>query len=122
MTLKNIILNVFWEDVKESILKYFPDEKKSIVGFVDVFHVLRFLPSKISPVRICIEVTMDETDHYAVHVYGKNGSKTPHHSDQCWHLDYVDWEEILGMVIDPETKQKFSDADIVALCLWEITF
>jgi hypothetical protein len=37
-------------------------------------------------------------------------------------IEFVDWEEWLGMDIDPGSISNYSETDIIAHCLWEMTF
>lgn len=37
-------------------------------------------------------------------------------------IEFLDWSEWLDMEIAPETEAMFSDVEIIAHCLWEMTF
>lgn len=41
---------------------------------------------------------------------------------ELWALGYTDWTEWLAMEVEGETVRNFTDSEIVAHCLWEMTF
>lgn len=56
------------------------------------------------------------------HHFSKTASKEFANSETSFALDLVPWEEWLGMELDPSAFDAYSAPDIVAHCLWEMTF
>jgi hypothetical protein len=101
---------------------------------------LRHLEPQITNTRILLEITEaeNENDDTYVDVHGKDGTTHQELEEFKWYseqgktdmatrevkyaLDFTPWEEWLGMQIDPSTLLEFSESEIIAHCLWEMTF
>ena len=57
-----------------------------------------------------------------VKVLGIEAEGTDDGAVKRYALDYDPWENWLGMEIDADTRKRFTDAEIIAACLWEMTF
>ena len=42
--------------------------------------------------------------------------------EECFGLFLMDWDEWLGMEIEAETLEKYSELDILCHCFWEMTW
>lgn len=69
----------------------------------------------------CDQDDENETQTY-VDVYGRKIVKDESVITDSYALEFVEWENWLGMDLAPETIKKFSDLEIVAHCLYEMTF
>lgn len=140
MKLKELVANTDWNEVKLSLLQSYPDAERSLAGFERVFDELLSLTPRRTRMRICLEEVFREgiDEEPYIEVFGKDGtlnknlpdfrhfsktaSKEFANSETSFALDLVPWEEWLGMELDPSTLDAYSGHDIVAHCLWEMTF
>lgn len=119
MILKEIINQVQWKDVAIAIVTEHPWCRKSLEGFRIVFETLRLMESVESEYSIKFEYTSDilKPEYKYPDVVGvKEGV------DERWSLSFCPWKEWLGMVVCQEALEGFSASQIVANCLYEMTF
>jgi len=140
MKLKELLLTTEWKDIEESLVKNYADASKCIDCHEKVFSSLPSLTPAPTELRICIKEVFDKDfdDEPHTEVFGKDGTLNKELSDFKYMnekpdsdyanseveyaIEFVDWEEWLNMEIDKYTVQKYSNPDIVAHCLWEMTF
>lgn len=140
MNLKELVYRTNWCDVKASLIKAYPDAERSIEGYESIFSTLSSLIPHKTNMRIFIERVYREgiDEQPFVDVSGKNGTLNKNLSDfqhfgkpqdsehanseASFALEMVSWEEWLDMEIDSASQQDYSDSEILAHCLWEMTF
>ena len=140
MTLKNIIKKNSWSSIRDQFLKEYPQEEKNIEDYKSVYDKLCLLSPKKSGMRIVVEeVQQDElNDEPYIAVSGKDTTLQKElddfkyfnekedseiaNSEVTFALEYSLWAEWLGMEIDPESTNKYSELEIIAHCLYEMTF
>jgi len=117
MKFKDLLKKYDWKDIRPVILTLYPDQKKNINGYKIALEELLVLKSAKTKMRIIIkeEFDVDEQERY-YDVSAKDDRET------FWAMDFMDWKKCLDMEIDPETLSKHSSLDIIAHCLWEITW
>ena len=138
MTLLELIQKTSWVKVKKCLLEEYPDSDSS--QYEKHFLNLRYLETQATKTRILLEVVKAENDNDESYVdaYGQDGTTHQELEDFKWYseqgktdmstrevkyaLDFTPWEEWLGMQIDPSTMLEFDDPEIIAHCLWEMTF
>ena len=112
MILAKIIETLSHDEMHECFLKCYP--AADVTAHLKVFDELRSLqPVDDETTKIHIEVKPGE---YAA-VYGI----TPG-DDKRWAIQFERWENWLGMEIEESTRKRLSPVEIVAHCLWEMTF
>jgi hypothetical protein len=140
MKLKELVLKTSWNAVKSSLFQIYPESERGIGKFKSVFEALLTLSPRETKMRLCLKEVLGEgiDEEPYVEVYGKDGTLNKdlpdfHHfsetastefanSETSFAIDLVPWEEWLGMELDPSALQAYSDSDILAHCLWEMTF
>ena len=140
MKLKELIANTDWNQVKSSLLRNYPNSGQSMEAYQLVFDTLSSLSPRETKMRICLEQVFREgiDEEPYIEVFGKDGtlnkdlpdfrhfsktaSKELANSETSFALDLVPWEEWLGMELDLATLEVYSGFDIIAHCLWEMTF
>ncbi len=140
MKFRELLAKTDWNEVKSSLLQDYPDAGRSLGGYKSVFDTLLSLPLRETKMRICIEIVFREgiDEEPYIEVFGKDGTLNKDlpdfrhfsenastefaNSETSFALDLVSWEEWLGMELDPSTLQAYSGPDIIAHCLWEMTF
>ena len=55
-------------------------------------------------------------------VSGRKIEEDPNSITDSYAIEFVAWEKWLGMDLAPETTKIFSDLEIIAHCLYEMTF
>ena len=143
MNFKELIDDVTWGEVEESLQKFYDMDEEELLNYEMAFHKLSESPAIPYDMRICIEWVdpidcLDDEGYWAVD--GMNGTLQKetedwkHFKDKCdegfgeqevgYALDFTSWDKWLGMEIDETTANNIElmRSDIVALCLWEMTF
>lgn len=122
------------DDVAHAILRVYPDQDKNIEGYKHVFDSLKLLTPTQTDMRIVIENIWDpSTKEYYPDVSGKNGTLVGEHTpkgeddansdqEQSFGIEFQEWSEWLDMELDANTLENFSEEEIIAHCLWEMTF
>jgi hypothetical protein len=135
MNFHELVHKYKWDDVWPALLRLYPDQEKSAEGYQRAFETLQALAPVETKMRIWIEAVteVDTGEHYAA-VSGKDGTlkkdSTPGvfkdddvgNQEESFGIEFVDWDEWLGMEIAPETLSSYSELDILGHCLWEMTF
>jgi len=147
MKLGELIDELNWDEVQEALLRNYEDAEKSIVGYEQVFFHLKGMDPVKSDMTIHV-VLVDEKEFLPAEiadepywtVYGTNGrlnkesedyenfkdntSEEWANSEQTFAIEFTPWNKWLGMEVAEETANniKLMRADIVAYCLWEMTF
>ncbi len=123
-----------WDDVAFAILRVYPDQDKNIEGYKHVYDSLILLTPTQTDMRIVIENVREPfANEYYTDVSGKNGTLARDHSpygeddvisdeEQSFAIEFREWSEWLGMELDTNVLEKFSEEEIIAHCLWEMTF
>jgi hypothetical protein len=137
--LSDLISAADWSDVERSLLQHYPDAEESVEGYLQTFLHLRQLLPVATTMRICLRTTFRPglDDEPFLEVVGRNGTlnrdledfrylgkaedSTYALSEVEFAIELEPWSEWLGMEIDPDTLAKYSESEIVAHCLWEMT-
>lgn len=140
MKLAEVIEKASWAETKACLLWNYSDVEKSMAGYERVFRKLRKLQPTSTSMRIFIRKTFREglDDEPFTEVVGKDGTLNKEsedfrylnksedseyaNSEVEYTLEFHPWEEWLGMEIDSATHQKYAYPEILANCLWEMTF
>ncbi|RMF96990.1 MAG: hypothetical protein D6734_02945 [Candidatus Schekmanbacteria bacterium] len=135
MMFKELIDKYDWDEVCTAFLQLYPDQKKNIEGYKQVFRELKMLKPIVTKMRIIIKDVFDDYDKkYYVHVFGKNGilnkESNPEqfkddnlgNQEVSYGIELTDWAEWLAMEIETESLARYSELDIIGHCLWEMTF
>jgi hypothetical protein len=132
MRFADLIFRYEWGEVRPVLLRLYPDQETSIAGYEEVYQTLRTISPVQTNMRIIIEnLTDDFTGEHYVDVSGEvdpqkketAGGIEPMEDAECkYAIEFLDWSEWLDMEIAEEAEAKFLDLEIIAHCLWEMTF
>lgn len=114
-----------WLSVKMMLLELYPDEEEDISDYEEVFSKLRTLQPEESNFSIVVNWKKDDFEHtyYAdVSGYCNDPKKQAGNTTTTFALEFTSWNEWLGMTIDKTTLQTFNELEIIAHCLYEMTF
>lgn len=128
MKLKDIIKSYNWLSIEMTLLKLYPDQIKSIDGYKKVFENLQTMQPVKDEMQIVLteyesdpgEESMEKSGY--IGVSGRKQNNDPDTITDSYALEFVKWENWLGMDISPETIDHFNELEIIAHCLFEMTF
>lgn len=125
MKFADLIKNNSWLSIEMLLLKLYPEEKDSLEGYQDVYNKLRFMNPISKGISIIVKTVYDHYDHTEyIDVSGSynNPKDNTHGHTNSLAIEFTAWNEWLGMDIDEKTSQNFSELEIIAHCLYEMTF
>jgi hypothetical protein len=118
MRLKDIINSVSWPDVWYAMMEYYPDQEQNLEGYHKVFHeLLEKDPTNEYDMDLVIKAVVEDDDHTYYHVYGLDNT-----DDTEYAIDFMPWSEWVNMKVPDILVVIYPKEDIVAHCLWEMTF
>ena len=128
MRFREIIKSYDWSSVETTLLRLYPDQKDTIDGHRSVFDCLQIIQSEKDDTLIvlteCPTDTDDKTEPKSTYVAVSGREQVPNSAgitESCA-LEFTRWEKWLGMNLAPETTKNFNDLEIIAHCLFEMTF
>ena len=124
MKLVDLVRVYSWPEVEATLLELYPEEQPSLTGYKQVYEELQKLSPVPSETSISVEAVETETDKY-IDVTGYNQqelAEVGQEKSTRWGLAFAPWQEWLAMEIIPETVANFSGIEVLAHCLWEMTF
>ena len=119
MKLIDLISQTSWQQIAIDLIAAFPEEQTSIDGYQEVYDSLGQIIPAGTETFINIERAEDdfEAGSFYIHVYG-----TKLGDNMSYGLIYCSWSELLAMEIAPNTLSNFTSSEIVAYCLYEMTW
>lgn len=114
-TLGELVHAHAWSEVEEDFERLYPGDGDWVVQHARVFHTLRTLRARLSEMDIVIDDIEDDDGGLWVDISGRTG-------DEQVAIEFVDWAEWLGMVIDGATCERYTPTEILSHCVWEMSF
>jgi hypothetical protein len=109
-----------FRNVKEALLRLYPDQKKNIKGYRYVFQTLRLMKPRYNKEGMIIDIRKvgrGRNTYFSVSgVCREKGIK------QSFGIEYMPWSKWLGCEVNKQILKKMTKDEIVAHCLWEMTF
>jgi hypothetical protein len=125
MKFSDIIKSNSWLSVELVFIQLYPDEKDSITGYEKVFNNLRIMEPVKSDITILVKNAFDDFDkneYVDVSGYKKNEIRSTNDLNDSLALEFTPWEKWLGMDLDDDSLNDFSELEIICHCLYEMTF
>lgn len=117
----DLLFNVSFDVVFKLICTWVPDQVKNRAGYYDVFHTLKQLkPKKHNLGDLFIQLTGEK--NRGIELPDVNGADINSNSKIKYGLEFTSWQNWISMFITKETLENFSGEEIVAACLYELTF
>lgn len=116
---KDIVQACTFGNVKKSLLTLYPDQKRNITGYRYVFETLRRMRYRKDKEEITIrieKVGRGKNRYFDVSGISAEGDH------QSYALEYTSWAKWLGYEVERATLKRMTGEEIVAHCLWEMTF
>ncbi len=123
MKFLDLIKNNNWLSVKMTLLNLYPKEEKGISGYEDAYEKLFYLSPVSSDITMQVKNEIDDFDqeeYVDVSGYYKNPKTEEEKFSQA--IEFTAWDKWLGMDIDKNSLQNFSELEIIAHCIYEMTF
>lgn len=114
-TLGELVHAYAWVEVEDDFERIYPGDPGWTMQHARVFSKLRALRPRLSQMEIVIDDVEDEGGEAWIDVSGRTG-------DELVAIEFVDWAEWLGMVVDGETSRRYTPTEILAHCVWEMSF
>lgn len=114
-----------WLSVELTLLDIYPEEKKNISGYEEIFRQLETMPSIETDIIIVIKRVIDDFDNEEyIDISGRKENELQDQNEQeiSYALEFTPWTEWLGMQIDKNSLKNFTELEIISLCLYEMTF
>jgi hypothetical protein len=127
MKLNDLLKSNNWLSIELTLLRLYPDQIELADEYRNVFEKLRFLePENYDMSIVLTEYDCDFDDENDIRTYvdvsGRKKEIDPNSLSDSYAIEFVEWKKWLGMEIAPETIKKFSELEIIAYCLYEMTF
>ena len=122
-TFAALIQNNAWLSIELTLLELYPDEKENIAGYQKMFNKLQLLSPTPTEINIVVKWETDDFDGTKyVDVSGKYNDPKTEEEEFSQALEFTPWSEWLAMGIATESQQNFNELEIIAHCLFEMTF
>ncbi len=123
MDFKKLLQANSWLSVSAILIELYPEQDKNISGYEELYEKLLFMNAEDSGITICVENVkdhFDDTDY--VDVCGKYKFPKNEEEEYSQAIEFTAWNKWLGMEISEESLQSFTELEIIAHCLHEMTF
>ena len=117
---KDILKACIFKNVKETLLRLYPDQRKVINGYEYVFKTLKHMRHRYNKEGMVIDIRKVGRGKNAY--FCVSGLCTVKGIRQSYALEYTPWSKWLGYEVDKKVLKKMLKEEIVAHCLWEMTF
>jgi len=123
MKLHHLIHKHPWQNIHAALVRLYPDHESELEGYQEVFEKLKTLTPAASDFQLRVELVYSEhAGEYHIETKSINPAQEKVKSGSLFVLEFTPWSKWLGMELDEHTLEKFSEFDIVAHCLYEMTF
>ncbi len=125
MTFAELIKSKAWLSVQMILLKLFPDQEEFIDDYQNVFYQLQVMPIVASKITIDVELvhdTYDDTHYVDVSGHYTDPADRTDEFTNSLAIEFIPWNEWLGMPINENSLKNFSELEIIAHCLNEMTY
>jgi hypothetical protein len=107
------------------LLQLYPDEQEFIEEYEKVFNELGIMQPLSGNMTIDVSLVDDDydnTQYVDVSGYYTNPSEKTDEYSNSFAIEYTPWSEWLGMEIDKRSLKNFTELEIIAHCLHEMTY
>ena len=122
-TFIKLITRNAWLSIELTLLELYPDEKENMAGYQKMFNKLQLLSPTPTDITIVVKWETDDFDGTKyVDVSGKYNNPKTVEKEFSQALEFTPWSDWLAMEIASESLQDFNELEIIAHCLYEMTF
>ena len=120
--LSDLLKETDFESVFSSLCKWFNDQEPNKSGYKKVFdEISKMTPKKhkLSDIFISLEKVIEEDGEEWIDVHGVNVIGT---DKTTYAIEFYPWDTWISLFVTKDTLDTFSKEEIVAGCLYEMTF
>ncbi|ASB50582.1 DUF6557 family protein [Alkalitalea saponilacus] len=124
-TFGQLVKSHSWLSIKLKLETLFPDQNDLLDDYENVFCKLQTIPIQESNVTIDVQWVHDDYDnseYVDVSGYYTNPNERTDEYSNSLAIEFTPWQEWMGMPVNPESLKLFSELEIIAYCLNEMTF
>lgn len=124
-TFNNLIKSNSWLSVKLTLDRLFPEQNNLMDAYERMFDSLKFIAPIESKITIDVHWVhddYDDTNYVDVSGYYTNPKDNTDEYSNSLALEFTPWQEWLGMPVDTNSLQNFTELEIIAYCLNEMTY
>jgi hypothetical protein len=125
MTFDQLIKSNTWLSVKITLDRLFPEQNNLLNNYERMFDNLKFIAAEESNLTIDVHWILDDfddTDYVDVSGYYTNLQDNTDLYSNSLAIEFTPWQEWLGMTLDTDSLQNFTELEIIAYCLHEMTY
>ncbi|NUM47023.1 MAG: hypothetical protein HUU38_20175 [Anaerolineales bacterium] len=123
MKLYDLIHKHAWDDVQTALVRLYPDYESELAGYRQVYDKLKTLAPVPSDLRLLIQLVYSEhAQEFDVELKCLYPPHATRNASSLFALELTPWANWLGMAIEAQTLADFSEFDILAHCLYQMTF
>lgn len=110
------------KEIVDRLIELYPDQKRSAPGYRKVLKNLRSMtPVKRDEMKIDVYHVKDDLDPENIYEY-ESVSGVIEGEDISYAIEYTPWDEWLGFEFTEDSLKNYPEVDIIAHCLWEMTW
>jgi hypothetical protein len=120
LKLKDIFETADFAEVWDALIECYPDQEEAYYDYAEMFDQLMEMEPSANPsgILIRVECCADEEDGEQFYdVFGMQAGRLEQYA-----LELVPWEDWLGFGLTLDTVERMSDPEIIAHCLYEMSF
>lgn len=130
-SLSYLLRAIDWVEVEQALRRHYPQEVRHLASFRRVFDELTRMPPEPTTCWLVIQPFEPWLDPVCDPPHGEapagvcctDGSFCElRRGEILYGIDFRSWAECLGMEVQDVTRERYSDPEIVAHCLWEMTW
>ena len=124
MTLRQLLIRYNWLNIEAALLQEYPVQKKHLAEYETVYQSLLLLEEMDTDLQIYLQARPGERSHREmIEVIGRK--RTPHiaevHLVLPYSLHFTPWAEWMAMPVSLRSLAQFSETEVIAHCLVEMT-
>ncbi|SMD42359.1 hypothetical protein SAMN00777080_0906 [Aquiflexum balticum DSM 16537] len=128
MKLYDLIKSNNWFSIELTLLKLYPDQDKMLDEYRNVYEKLKITdPADYDELEIILteydcDPNFESEKETYVDVSGQKKIPDPTAITNSYAIEFLEWDKWLGMDLAVETIKNFSDLEIIAHSLYEMTY
>lgn len=121
--LSDILKEVEFEDVFTALCHWYSDQEGSKEGYRKVFNTISSMrPKKHNLNDLFIDITKAIDEYDNSEYIDVSGTYVIGHDNKSYGIEFCNWNDWISMFITQESIDTFTNEEIVAGCLYEMTF
>jgi hypothetical protein len=122
MTFKDLINQTEWLSIEFTLLELYSNIKEDIEAHKTAYEKIKQLkPNAINMEIVLVEYEDDFDDELSTYV-DVSGKKLDKKDLQSYAIEFMSWNDWLGMRISGDSLLNFNELEIVSHCIYEMTF